>query len=80
MKSVSDCLNFFDSMILFGIEKHVGIGNLEDVREYMIGMYNDKYIEDMVEMSSILKQINLIIVKFYDVDVDGDLKREYWIL
>ena len=33
MKSVSDCLNFFDSMILCSIEKDSGIGNLEDVRD-----------------------------------------------
>ena len=33
MKSVSDCLNFIDSMILCSIEKHVGIGNLEDIRD-----------------------------------------------
>ena len=38
IKSVCDCLNFIDSMILCSIEKHVGIGNLEDKREYMIGM------------------------------------------
>ena len=29
MKSVCDCLNFFDSMILRVIEKHAGVGNLE---------------------------------------------------
>ena len=60
MKSVSDCLNFSDSMILCNIEKQVGIGNLEDLRDYMIRMYNDEYIEEMVTMLSILSQINLI--------------------
>ena len=38
MKSIGDCLNFIDSMILCNVEKNVGIGNLEDVREYMAGM------------------------------------------
>ena len=51
MKSVSDCLSFFDNMILCNIEKHVGIGNLEDLRDYMIRMYIDEYIEEMVTMS-----------------------------
>ena len=32
LKSVSDSLNFIGSIILCSIEKHVGIGNLEDVR------------------------------------------------
>ena len=38
MESVSECLNFIDGMILCSIEKHVGIGNLEVVRDYMIEM------------------------------------------
>ena len=38
MKSVSDCLNFIDNMIICNIEKHVGIGNLENLREYLIRM------------------------------------------
>ena len=50
MKSVSDCLNFIDSMILCSIEKHAGIGNLEDLPNYMIEMYKDKEIEQMVAM------------------------------
>ena len=38
MKSVSDCLNFIDGVILCSIEKTAGIGNLEDLRKYMTGM------------------------------------------
>ena len=33
IKSVSDCLNFNDGMILCNIEKHVGIGKFEDLRD-----------------------------------------------
>ena len=44
MKLVCDCLNFIDSMILYDTEKHACVGNLEDLREYMITIYNDKYI------------------------------------
>ena len=36
MKSVSDCLNFIDSTIICNIEKDAVIGNLEDIRAYMI--------------------------------------------
>ena len=32
MKSVSDCLNFIDGMRICNIEKHAGIGNLENIR------------------------------------------------
>ena len=43
-------------------------------------MHNDKYIEDMVVMTGVISQINLIIEKFYDIDDDSYLKREHWIL
>ena len=76
MKSVSDCLNFVDSMILGDIEKTCGIGNLEDVRDYMIGMYNNTYIEEMECMLSILSQINLILERFY-LDNESDIKKLY---
>ena len=61
IKSVSEGLNFIHSMIISSIEKYAGIGNLEDLRDYMIGMYNENHIEEMVSMLSILFQINLII-------------------
>ena len=41
-KSISDCLYFIDNLILCGTEKYIGIGNLEDVRDYMIGMNDGK--------------------------------------
>ena len=76
MKSVIDCLNFIESMIICNIEKHAGIGNLEDIRAYMIGMYNEKYIEEMVGLLSILSQINLIIESFY-LDNESDIRKQY---
>ena len=42
VKSIGDCLNFIDNLMLCGTEKHIGIGNLEDVCDYMIGMYDGK--------------------------------------
>ena len=75
VKSVCDCLNFIDSMILCDIEKHAGIGNLEDIRD-MITVYNDKYIEDMVSMLGVFSQINLIIDIFF-LDNEGDIKKHY---
>ena len=53
-KSISDCLNFIDNLILCGTEEHICIGNLEDVRDYMIRMYDGKYIEEMVSMLAVL--------------------------
>ena len=63
-------------MILCGTEKHIGIGNLEDVRDYMIGLYDGKYIGEMVSMLEVLSQINLIIDRFY-LDKESDIKQLY---
>ena len=65
MNSICECLNFIDSMILCNIEKHCGIGNLDHLRDYVIGMYNEKYVEEMVSMLRVLSQINLVIERFF---------------
>ena len=74
-KSVCDCLNFIDDMILWDKEKHAGIGNLEDIRNYMITIYNDKHIEDMVTMLGVFSQINLRLDRFC-LDNEGDIKKQ----
>ena len=76
IKSVCDCLKFIYSLILCEVEKHTGIGNIEDIHEYMITIYNDKYIEDMVSMLAVLSQINLLIELFY-LDNESDIKKHY---
>ena len=52
-------------MILCDIEKHAGVGNLEHIRDYLLTIYNDKYIEDMVSMLGVFSQINLILDYFF---------------
>ena len=76
MKSISDCLNFIDSMILCSVEKHVGMGNLEDLRNYMIGMYKDKYIAEMLATLAILYQISLITERFH-LDNEIDFRKQF---
>ena len=76
MKSVSHCLKFIDSLIIYNIETHAGIGNLEDIHAYKKGMYNEKYIEEKVALFSVLSQINLIKERFY-LDNESDIKKQY---
>ena len=76
IKSVRDCLNFIDIIVLNNSEKYVGIGNLEDLRSFILETYNDI---DFIIMSGFLSQINRIIEEFYNND-NSDLKKEYWIL
>ena len=65
IRSVKDFLNFIDSMILRNIAKHDGVEILENVRFYMIWMYNDHYVEEKEDILSILSQINLIFEKIF---------------
>ena len=74
MKSVSECWNFIDDMMLCSVEKSVGIGNLEDISNYTIRMHNETYIGDMFAMSAILSQINLITEKTY-LGKENDIKK-----
>ena len=74
--SINDCLNFIDNFILCDIEKNIDIGDLEDVRDYMIGMYDGEYTEEMVSMLAVLYQINLIIENIY-LDKESDVKQLY---
>ena len=74
MKSASDCLNFIDSTILCSIEKHASIKNLENLRNYMMEIYIDKHIEEMLDMLAILSQINLIIER-YCLANESDIKQ-----
>ena len=60
------------------IQDQIAVENLENIRNFMIGMYNDKNIEDMVVMTGLLSQINLIVEKYY-IDNDNNLKNEYWV-
>ena len=76
VKSINDCLKFIDNLILCDIEKNIDNGDLEDVRDYMIGMYDGEYTGEMVRMLAVLYQINLIIEKFY-LNKESDIKQLY---
>ena len=75
-RSISDCLNFIDNLILCNTSKYIGIGNLEDLLEYIINMYDGKYVEDLMTILGIVYQINIIIDKFY-LDNESDINQLY---
>ena len=75
MKSVADFFNFIDTVILSDIGKCAGIGNLKDVRVYVLSERN-KYIENMMPLNKMLSQINNIIDK-YQFDKEDDIKSYY---
>ena len=75
VKSVADCLNFNDTVILSDIGKYDCDGNLEDVRDYVLSEFKNKCLEDIVALVEILSEINNILVKFY-FDKEDDIKNE----
>ena len=79
MESVADCFNSIDTVLLSDIGKHACIGNLEDVLDYVLSEFKNKYIEDVVALKKLLSQINLILDKFY-FDKEDDIKTEYHFL
>ena len=42
METISDCLNLFDFLMSFNIEKRIGIESLENARDYVIRTTDDK--------------------------------------
>ena len=68
MKSVADCLNFIDNMILYNIEKNDSMESLESMRDYFSDDYFKRSDKELVAIMSILSQINLIINRFYMPD------------
>ena len=64
MKSVADCLNFNDTVILSDIGKNACIGKLEDARDYVLSDYKNKYFEDLVALNKMFSQTKNIIEKF----------------
>ena len=75
MESVEEGLCFIDNVILKDMGKDCSVGNVEDLRDYVTSMHNDKYVEEMVALLSVLSQINLIIEKIY-LDEKWDFKKE----
>ena len=65
MKSVADCLDFIDNMILNSIEKIDSMESLENMRHYFLNDYFEKSDEELIAIMSKLSQINLIINRFY---------------
>ena len=65
MKSVADCSNFIDNMILYNVEKVDSMDGLESMRYFVLDGYIKKSGEELAAIISILSQINLIINRFY---------------
>ena len=66
MKTVKECSDLIDNILTANIETLVGIGELENVRDYVIQKTYSKYPENKIFMTNIFEKINLIIEKFYE--------------
>ena len=75
VKSVSDCLNNFDDVIVENFGKFIGVSNLENIRESLLDKGQSDFIEDRVALSNVFSKINSIIENHYQF-TDEDIKSE----
>ena len=64
MKTISECLDFFDGKISSDKNGRIDVENLENIRQYVI----DKTKDNKIIMLDVLSNINCIIEKFYNKD------------
>ena len=76
VKSIKDCVNIFDDVIVENIGKYIGISNLENVHVYKLEKRQSDFIEDRIALSNVLSQINCIIENHYQF-AEEDIKSEY---
>ena len=65
MKSVADCLDFIDNMVMYNIEKIDSMECLETMRDYFSDDFFKKSDEELVVKKSILSQVNPTINRFF---------------
>ena len=72
VKSISDCLNFIDIVIV----KDIGIFSFENVREYLFERGETNFDEEGDALLCVLKHLNLIKDNSYPPYIE-DQKRNY---
>ena len=60
MKSIKDCLNVIDGVIIENIWKSISIPGLEKIRKCFLENGQSDFIEDNIALSNVLSQINCI--------------------
>ena len=71
VKSIRDCLNMTDGVIVENNGKYIGISNLENIHKYLLQKGQSDFIEDRIALAIVLSQINCIIENHYQFAEDG---------
>ena len=69
INSVTDCLNLTDTSIV-QTPYFIGIEQLEEIHNFLINMYEKKFIENMIVILKVLKYINYMIDEYKSLDVE----------
>ena len=75
VKSVSDCLNIIDDVMVENIGKYIGTSILENIHKHLLENGQTDFIEDRVALSNVLGQINSMIKNQYQ-SAEEDIKSE----
>ena len=75
-KTISDCLSSIDNALVQNV-KLLSIKSLEDIHNHFLKFRRTGYIENIIALLNILKQINCIKVKFSSYEDDESFYIEY---
>ena len=76
VKSIRDCLNIIDGVVVENIGKYTGILILEIIHEHFLEKGQKDFIEKMTALSNVPSQINCIIEN-HNIFTEEDIKSEY---
>ena len=66
---MTDCLNVVD-MAIIQTTYFVSIEKLEEIHNFFINMFEMKFIENVIVVSTVLKYINSMIDEYQSLDVE----------
>ena len=75
-KTISDCLSSIDFAIVENV-KLLSIKSLKDIHNHLLNFRRTGYIENVIALLRILKQINCIIDNFSSYEDDESFYNEY---
>ena len=75
-RTISDCLNSIDFALVENV-KSLSIKRLEDIHNHLIEFRQTGYIENIIALFNVLKQINCIIDNYSSYEDDDSFYNEY---
>ena len=69
INTLTDCLNLIDTSIV-QITYLINIDQLEEIHNFLINLFEMKFIENTIVISNVLKYINYMIDEYQSLDIE----------